>query len=47
VIPGPHRLGGGLRQLGAEELGCAKGEHQIVHRLPGRVASAWYMDEND
>jgi hypothetical protein len=33
-----------LRSSTGPFAGCTKGEHQIVHRLPGRVPSAWYMD---
>jgi hypothetical protein len=34
-----------LRASNGPFQGCTKGEHQIDHRLPGRVPSAWYRDD--
>lgn len=33
-----------LRGSGGPFAGCTKGEHQIVHRMPGRVPSAWHQE---
>ncbi|MFB7090781.1 DUF4913 domain-containing protein [Streptomyces sp. NPDC056296] len=34
-----------LRSSSGPFTGCTKGEHQINHRLPGLVPSAWTMEE--
>ncbi|MFD7753272.1 DUF4913 domain-containing protein [Streptomyces sp. NPDC059757] len=34
-----------LRGSGGPFAGCTKGEHQIDHRMPGVVPSAWRMSE--
>ena len=36
-----------LRASRGPFAGCTKGEHQIAHRLPGRVPSTWYLDADD
>ncbi|MFJ7773140.1 hypothetical protein ACIQ1J_33365 [Streptomyces sp. NPDC097107] len=35
-----------LRSSSGPFTGCTKGEHQINHRLPGLVPSAWAMEES-
>ncbi|GAA5216994.1 DUF4913 domain-containing protein [Streptomyces thinghirensis] len=34
-----------LRSSNGPFTGCTKGEHQVNHRLPGLVPSAWAMEE--
>lgn len=34
-----------LRGAGGPFAGCTKGEHQIQHRLPGQVPSAWRIGD--
>ncbi|WP_316528084.1 DUF4913 domain-containing protein [Kitasatospora brasiliensis] len=34
-----------LRRPGGPFAGCTKGEHRTEHRLPGRVPSAWHLDD--
>jgi hypothetical protein len=36
-----------LRGPGGPFSGCTKGEHQIAHRLPSRVPSAWHQNTGE
>lgn len=36
-----------LRSSSGPFAGCTKGEHQIDHRMPGTVPSAWRHDDGD